>query len=93
MKAIQRSDLFNRIANGCQRSRRVSLLALDRVEGPVLIDEIQLKFELYPKRFGFEFKYTDSPMTTRSMHIPLEDLILDPLYFVHPGKDSFPMQE
>ncbi len=43
------------------------------------------------KRFGFEFKYTDSPKTTKSMHIALEDLKLDHLYLIFPGKFSFPL--
>ena len=38
------------------------------------------------KRLGFEFKYTDSPKITKSMHIALEDLKLDHLYIIFPGK-------
>jgi predicted AAA+ superfamily ATPase len=43
------------------------------------------------KRFGFEFKYTDSPKTTRSMQIALEDLKLDSLTVIYPGKHFFPL--
>ncbi len=43
------------------------------------------------KRLGFEFKYTDSPKTTKSMHIALEDLKLDHLAVFYPGKDIFPL--
>ncbi|MBP6869431.1 ATP-binding protein [Candidatus Babeliales bacterium] len=45
------------------------------------------------KRFGFEFKYTDNPKTTKSMHIALQDLKLDHLYVIYPGNKSFPMHE
>lgn len=37
------------------------------------------------KRIGFEFKFNDSPSTTKSMRIALTDLKLDHLWVVHPG--------
>lgn len=40
------------------------------------------------KRIGFEFKYTDNPRTTKSMHIAIEDLKLDHLYIIIP-RNSF----
>jgi uncharacterized protein len=40
---------------------------------------------------GFEFKRTDTPALTKSMHVALEDLRLDHLYVVHPGADTFPL--
>jgi len=45
------------------------------------------------KRFGFEFKYTDSPKITRSMHTSLIDLKLHMLILVYPGKQIFPMDK
>ena len=45
------------------------------------------------RRVGVEFKYGDAPATTRSMHVAAEDLKLDQLFVVHPGKNSFPMAE
>lgn len=45
------------------------------------------------KRLGFEFKYVDAPKTTKSMHIALEDLKLDFLAVVYPGKTNFPLTE
>lgn len=45
------------------------------------------------KKLGFEFKYTDSPKATKSMHIALDNLKLDHLYIVFPGKLSFPVTE
>ena len=43
------------------------------------------------KRLGFEFKYSETPQMTKSMRIAQEDLKLDHLYVVHPGKHSFPL--
>jgi hypothetical protein len=37
------------------------------------------------KRFGVEFKCSDAPETTRSMHVALEDLGLERIYVVYPG--------
>ncbi len=45
------------------------------------------------KRLGFEFKYTDSPRTTKSMHSALNDLKLDHLIIVYPGDQIFPLSE
>lgn len=38
------------------------------------------------RRIGFEFKFTDTPATTKSMRVALADLKLDHLWVVHPGK-------
>ena len=53
--------------------------------------ELDLFFIKDGKRLGFEFKYTDTPRVTKSMHIALEDLKLDHLYVVHPHKQTFPL--
>ena len=45
------------------------------------------------KRLGFEFKYSDTPKMTKSMHIALEDLRLDHLYVIFPGNIHFPLSE
>jgi len=45
------------------------------------------------RRLGFEFKYSDAPQTTRSMHIALADLKLDSLDMVHAGRHTFPLAE
>jgi uncharacterized protein len=37
------------------------------------------------KRIGFEFKYGDTPKTTKSMHMVLGDLKLDKVYVIYPG--------
>ncbi|MDJ0868270.1 MAG: ATP-binding protein [Myxococcota bacterium] len=42
-----------------------------------------------PRRIGFEVKYTDAPRTMRSMRVAIEDLGLDRLEIVYPGRESF----
>ncbi|MEW5983116.1 MAG: ATP-binding protein [Acidobacteriota bacterium] len=55
--------------------------------------ELDLFARIGGKRYGFEFKYTDAPRTTRSMHIAISDLRLDHLWVVHPGTKSWPADE
>ena len=43
------------------------------------------------KRIGFEFKHSDGPKMTRSMHTVMELLKLDRLYVVYPGPKSYAM--
>ncbi len=45
------------------------------------------------RRRGFEFKRTDSPRPTRSMHSALDNLKLDRIDVIHPGRHSFPVSE
>jgi predicted AAA+ superfamily ATPase len=45
------------------------------------------------RRLGFEFKYSDAPQMTRSMHTALADLKLDSLDVVHAGEHTFPLHE
>lgn len=45
------------------------------------------------KKHGFEFKYTDRPQTSKSMHSAIEDLALDSLTLIIPGKASFKIHE
>jgi predicted AAA+ superfamily ATPase len=44
-------------------------------------------------RLGFEVKFSDAPTVSRSMRIAREDLDLDSLWVVHPGRDSWPISE
>ena len=53
--------------------------------------ELDLLITLRAKRYGFEFKYSDAPAMTKSMHIALEDLKLKQLFVVYPGKESYPL--
>lgn len=55
--------------------------------------ELDLLMFKYGKRFGFEFKYSDSPKKTRSMSIALEDLNLEHLYVIFPGDMKFSLEE
>ena len=45
------------------------------------------------KRIGFEVKYTDHPLMTKSMHIALEELKLEHLYVVVPFDAKFSMEK
>ncbi len=45
------------------------------------------------KRIGFEFKYTDAPKLTKSMHIALNNLNLDHLYVIYPHNQKFLLHE
>ena len=45
------------------------------------------------RRWGFEFKCTDAPRTTRSMHIVKKDLRLDHLWVLYPGEQAYPLTE
>ena len=55
--------------------------------------ELDLLVHWQGRRYGFEFKYGDAPSLTKSMHIASHDLNLDRLFVVHPGKDSYVMNE
>jgi uncharacterized protein len=45
------------------------------------------------RRWGFEFKCTDAPTTTKSMHIAMDDLKLEHLWVIYPGKLRYAMTE
>mgnify|MGYP001613505899 CR=1 FL=1 len=45
------------------------------------------------KRWGFEFKVSEAPAVTKSMHIALRDLKLRRLFVVYPGAHRFPMSD
>jgi len=45
------------------------------------------------KRWGFEFKVSEAPSVTKSMHIALKDLKLRRLHVVYPGTHRFPMAD
>jgi len=44
-------------------------------------------------RWGFEFKCSDAPSMTKSMHIALHDLFLKGLFVVYPGKERYRLHE
>ena len=45
------------------------------------------------RKWGFEFKCTDAPKTTKSMHVALDDLKLEHLWLVYPGTRRYPLTE
>ena len=54
--------------------------------------EIDLLVFKNGKRLGFEFKCTDGPQMTRSIHNAIADLNLDKTFIVYPGKQSYPIE-
>jgi predicted AAA+ superfamily ATPase len=53
--------------------------------------ELDLMFVDQGKRYGVEFKFSESPIVTPSMRTAISDLELKHLWIVHPGSDSFPI--
>ena len=53
--------------------------------------ELDLLLPRHGRRWGFEFKCTDAPRTTKSMHIVSQDLRLAHLYVVYPGDLRYPL--
>ena len=51
--------------------------------------EIDLLSMTASKRIGFEIKFTDKPSPTKSVHIALEDLKLDKVIIIYPGKKHY----
>ena len=45
------------------------------------------------RRWGFEFKCTDAPKTTKSMHVVTKDLDLEHLFVVYPGSAEYPLSD
>ena len=43
--------------------------------------------------YGFEFKFTDAPATTKSMRVAMTDLHLKRLFVVHPGTRRFELDD
>lgn len=55
--------------------------------------ELDLLLHRSGKRWGFEFKCSDAPRSTRSMHIALEDLQLERLFVIYPGALRYALHE
>lgn len=53
--------------------------------------ELDLMLLRRGRRWGFEFKCTDTPRTTKSMHVACDDLGLEHLWVVYPGDVEFPL--
>ena len=55
--------------------------------------ELDLMVTHHGRRYGFEFKYSDAPRSTKSMRVALEDLRLEHLWVVYPGDTPYPLDE
>ena len=53
--------------------------------------ELDLFFVVNGRRYGVEVKFSDAPATTRSMRTALDDLSLDHLWIVYPGRHRYPV--
>lgn len=55
--------------------------------------ELDLLIFKQGKKFGFEFKFSDAPATTKSMHQSIEDLQLEHLFIIYPGKRKMSLKD
>ena len=55
--------------------------------------ELDLLFVVNGMKFGVEMKFSEAPEVTRSMRIALDDLSLEHLWVVHPGRHSYQVDE
>ncbi len=55
--------------------------------------ELDLFWQARGQSWGVEFKYEDAPRLTRSMKTAVEDLKLEQLWVVYPGKAAYPLTE
>jgi predicted AAA+ superfamily ATPase len=55
--------------------------------------ELDLLYFIDGKSCGVEVKFTETPQTTRSMHIAIEDLKLSHLWVIYPGPTSYPVDK
>lgn len=55
--------------------------------------ELDLMLFRHGLRWGFEFKCTDAPSTTKSMRIALKDIGLEHLWLVYPGDETYPLSD
>ena len=55
--------------------------------------ELDLLIVRGSRKWGFEFKFTESPEITKSMRIALNDLNLEKIVVIYPGKHTFPLDE
>lgn len=54
--------------------------------------EIDLFFIHRGRRYGFEVKYNEAPTITKSMRVALDDLALDQLWVIYPGRERYPVE-
>jgi len=51
--------------------------------------ELDLLIQHRGKRYGFEFKFSEAPTSSKSMRVALDDLGLEHLWIVYPGKNRY----
>jgi predicted AAA+ superfamily ATPase len=55
--------------------------------------ELDLMLFINGNRYGLEFKYADAPSVTKSLNVAKEDLKLKHVFIVHPGSQSYPLNQ
>lgn len=55
--------------------------------------ELDLLLMRRGRRYGVEFKHSDAPTMTKSLHVALADLKLDRAWIVYPGREAYPVHE
>ena len=55
--------------------------------------ELDLLLFVGKERWGFEFKCSDAPSMTKSIHVALQDLGLERVFIVYPGKQRYRIHE
>ncbi len=55
--------------------------------------ELDLMVTLGGKRYGFEMKLSDAPTATKSMRIAIDDLRIETLMVVYPGRQSYTLDD
>ena len=55
--------------------------------------ELDLFFLHNGRRYGVEFKYSEAPVATKSIHSALETLKLEHVWIVYPGVEQYPVHE
>ena len=51
--------------------------------------ELDLLWQSEGKNWGVEFKYNDAPKISKSMQIAIEDIGIEKIYVIYPGKKSY----
>jgi len=55
--------------------------------------EVDLLLFMDGKRYGVEFKFSEAPKITRSMHVAVNDLSLDQLWVIYTGDEEYPVTD
>lgn len=55
--------------------------------------ELDLMFVRHGRRYGVEIKYSEAPAVTKSARVAIEDLGLDHVWIVCPGKSAYPVDD